>query len=90
MKSTCIAALLLASCAPMPDAWEQRPTLKPLPAVVVRVSAAEVTARCGKGTMGCANRDYAAGVCTVYVDVQPLPETIPHELLHCAGVEHQR
>lgn len=83
------AALLLASCTAMPDAWDQRPTLAPLPAVVVRVTPAEVTAICGKATMGCAHRDYIHGVCVIYTEYRPLPETIPHELLHCAGVEHR-
>jgi hypothetical protein len=75
-------------CGAMPDAWGEYPTKQPLPAVVVRLTAAEVTATCGPRTMGCVKRDYANGICLVYLEARPLPETFAHEALHCAGFEH--
>jgi hypothetical protein len=72
-----------------PDAWNEYPTHKPLPAVVMRVSAQEVLERCRrKNVMGCAIRDEANGVCVIYVDYKPLPGTELHELFHCAGWDH--
>lgn len=86
-----VAAAILVmcnGCTAMPDEWAEYPTKEPLAAIVMRLTAAEVTSICGKGTMGCVHRDYAQGFCIVYVDKRPLPETIPHELLHCSGFEH--
>jgi hypothetical protein len=80
--------LLLSGCAALPDDWQEYPTMQPLPAVVLRLPASEVTRICGRGTMGCAERDYAHNVCVVRVDIKPLPDTIPHELYHCAGWNH--
>lgn len=80
--------VLFPGCTAMPDAWAEHATKKPLPAVVMRLSPAEVASVCGPRTMGCAKRDYVNGVCVVYTEHKPLPETIPHEMLHCAGFEH--
>lgn len=80
--------VLLNGCVAMPDDWQEYPTKRPLLPSLTRLSAAEVTRICGPQTMGCVKRDYANGVCVIYTEHRPLPETIPHELLHCAGFEH--
>ena len=90
----------LAGCASLTAGadWEAIPLHSPLPAVVVVVEANQVASLCGTyssnfkaglRTHGCAIRDYALNVCTIYVGPDPQPSLIGHELFHCAGFDHE-
>lgn len=72
--------------------WDKYPTHPPLPAYIVRVD--NIQAKCGiyprLTTLACAVLDYKTGVCTIYVDRDPTPSIIAHELLHCAGLDHEQ
>ncbi len=72
--------------------WDAYPTHTPLPAYIVRVD--NVQAKCGTyprfTTLACAVRDYKTGVCTIYVDRDPTPQILSHELMHCAGADHEQ
>lgn len=89
-----LSSFALADCASQladVDGWQDFQVNVPLPAVVVRVDAAEIARHCVQTKtflLGCAVRDEEHGVCIVYVEAKPLPSTIPHELLHCAGFRH--
>lgn len=89
---TGLAASWLAGCAALDgNDWDQYPTHTPLPAYIVRVD--NVQAKCGTyprfTALACAVRDYKTGVCTIYVDRDPTPQIIAHELFHCGGFGHE-
>ena len=90
---TGLAASWLQGCASLSAGvdWDTYPTSMPLPAYIVRVD--NVAQKCSSypnfKTLACASRDYSAGVCTIYVDRDPTPEIIAHELFHCSGMNHE-
>lgn len=70
--------------------WDSHPTATPLPAYFVEVD--DPSLFCGRYAglklLGCAVRDYANGVCTIYIERDSTAWTRTHELAHCAGLNH--
>lgn len=76
-------------CAANGQGWRETPDHPPLPAVFVLVDREEPGRQCKVlGAWGCAVRDYAAGVCRIYIEANAAPWQRTHELAHCAGYSH--
>jgi|SRR4051812_37520178 hypothetical protein len=75
---------------PEPDGWKSQPTHNALPAVF-RVSSLDEIRRCtGRAdSIGCALRDYKRGFCYVLVPADAPKWLLGHEMLHCAGFDHE-
>lgn len=95
LRRALLVALVIASGSrALADAyeWDAVPTHKPLPAQVYYVDAETIAYMChaqpytSHSPAGCAVRDYAAGVCSIYVDGDGF---IPHEKKHCDGYDHK-
>lgn len=86
--------VLAAGCASFdPHGWEDRPRQSPLPAHFVEVAVSELPRVCNNGhpaLQGCAHRLYAEGFCLIYTGPNPQRWLLAHELLHCAGFNHER
>lgn len=88
MFAALIVGGFLQGCANA-EGWQIEPTAPSLPAVFVYVDRDEPGRRCRlPGAYGCAVRDFAAGVCRIYIEREAAPWQRTHELAHCAGFSH--
>jgi hypothetical protein len=87
-----LAALACVGCAADPYGWREKPDHPALPAVFVTVDREALNASCNllvANLRACARRDFARGVCFVYITSDAQPWLRTHELAHCAGWSHQ-
>lgn len=86
--------LFLVACATdVGQRWAY--THKPLPARVVLSTGEALQIMCNRVDgarfvtyYGCVERDYARGVCWVYLEPNPPAWLMEHELMHCKGFSH--
>lgn len=82
--------VIVTACANVAG-WEEKPDARPLPAVFVDSTPAQIQSACPStaNAIGCAVRNYRLGVCYIYVEANAPKWLATHELTHCAGFNHQ-
>lgn len=91
MKRILLSALVIASCASLPDwDWEAQPSGPALTPVYIEVHKSVLKDACYPyiHAWACAVRMPLRGFCYIYTEPDPPRWIIEHEEKHCKGYKH--